>query len=131
MGLFRNWSRDRAAKRYARELPGRLVRSYGASERYTLAQIRAAVSNLNLDPRFIAFAYAAFVPEEDFISLGAEMPVPIAYNKARILLARYRPHGLTSASGEPFDGMPGGVQGSGGGGDSGLGHGGVDGGGGL
>jgi hypothetical protein len=109
MQFFRSWSRNRIAKRYARELPRRLKQAYGASERYTPAQIRTAVSSLGLDANFIALAYVSFLAEEEFDALQFEMSEPISYADGRAMIARYRPHGLTSASGEPFDGMPGGI----------------------
>jgi hypothetical protein len=123
---FLDWlKRSRAAKRYARELPMQLVRSYGGgSGHYTPAQIRKAVEKLRLDNRFIVFGYAAFLSEEAFGNIVVEMPVAIPYNDARALLARYKPsvpHSVSSSVG--FDSLGGGIQGDGGGhGSDGGGH---------
>jgi hypothetical protein len=101
MEFLRNLTLKRAAKRYARELPGELRRSYGASERYTPAQVRTAVATAKLDERFVVLAYAAYLTEGDFAVLAARLPNAMSYAAARAVLACYRPHGLTSASGDP------------------------------
>jgi len=88
------------------------VRSYGGgSEHYTPAQIRTAVKKLRLDEKFIAFAYAAFLPEEAFSNFLAEMPIAIPYDEARALLAHFKPSMPHSVSGSmAYDGMAGGTQ---------------------
>lgn len=125
MGFLDRYRRNRAAKRYARELPRQLVRSFGGgSKHYTAAQIRKAVEKLRLDDRFIAFGYAAFLPEEAFGNTVAEMPIAISYDEARALLAGFKPSVPYSVSGSAaFDSMAGSVQGDGGGhGGDGSGH---------
>jgi hypothetical protein len=99
MGLLHHLTLRRAAKRYARELPGRLLQAYGATTRFDPAQIRAAASSLSLDSRFIAFGYAAVLSEEEFIALQGEMPIPMAYHDARSQLARFAPRGAASEVG--------------------------------
>src|SRR5260221_4041867 len=76
-----------------------LQRSFGHSDRYTAAQIRAAVTALKLDD-FIGLGYAAFLSHEEFDGLRAGMKVPFAYDDARVLFARFVPARLFSASGE-------------------------------
>jgi uncharacterized protein DUF6559 len=100
MGLLDRWRLRRAAKRYARSLGPALVAAFGASEFYTPPQIRTAVSRNGLDARFLALAYAAFLPEAQFDAMKQDMPRPLAYAEARALLERYRPSQVFSASGE-------------------------------
>jgi hypothetical protein len=101
MGLLDRWRLRRAARRYAASLPSALVAAFGASEHYTPEQIRIAVARCGLDAQFIAFAYAAFLPETQFTGLQAEMPVPLAYPEARSSLDHYRPSRPSAASGTP------------------------------
>jgi len=103
-----------AAKRYARRLGPALTRAYGLSERYTPAQIRAAVSKQGLNPEYIALGYAAFLPEDVFASLASEMPVFLPYDGVRELLARFQSAGRFRGSDhyESGLGMTGGLDGS-------------------
>ena len=105
LGGFVGWLRRsqmrRAAKQYARRLGPHLRRAYGASEHYKAPQIRASVTRLGLNSRFIAIGYAAFLLEEDFAFLASDMPVYIPYREARNLFERFRPPALFSASGNP------------------------------
>ena len=98
MGWLRRWQLRRAARQYARRLGPHLQRAYGAAEHYTAPQIRASVSKLGLNTQFTAIGYAAFLTEDTFASLGAEMPVYIPYDEARELVARFRPTHLIGAS---------------------------------
>jgi hypothetical protein len=100
MGWLRNWRTDRAAKNYARRMQPWLQRRFGHSDRYTAAQIRAAVPALKLDGDFIGLGYATFLSQEEFDALRAEMAVPFAYDDARALFARVVPARLFSALGE-------------------------------
>lgn len=99
MRFLRQLSRNRAAKRYARELPGELRRAYGASARYTPSQIRGAVTAAGLDQRFIALAYAAYLNAEEYGAVVPRTKDAMSYAEARDLLARYRPHGFDSVGG--------------------------------
>jgi hypothetical protein len=72
MSWLRSWRTNRAAKDYARRMRPWLQRSFGHSDRYTAAQIRAAATALKLDRDFIGLGYAAFLPQEEFDSLRAE-----------------------------------------------------------
>jgi len=83
-GIFAN-----PAKRYARELGPWLVKSYGRSSDYTEGQVRRGVRELRLDPRYIAFGYAAFMKEEAFEALRDRMPVKFPYQEARARFARF------------------------------------------
>lgn len=101
MGLLATLRRNRAARRYARELAPWLERSYGASDSYAPPQIRAGVKELKLDPAFIAIGYAAFLPEEEFDALRPETADRLAYAEARALFERFRPPMRFSVSGPP------------------------------
>lgn len=84
--MILKWLRlRRAARTYARALPSVLLRSYGASEFYTAAQIEAAVRKAQLPPRYIAIGYATFLPEDAFSQLGVEGD----YQSLRALFRRY------------------------------------------
>jgi hypothetical protein len=93
--MLTRWQNRRAAKRYARALPLWLRRHYGGGdegrESYTLPQIRKGVSALKLDPKYIALAYAAYLPESEYNALNAELPRQIAFDEARALFVEYEP----------------------------------------
>jgi hypothetical protein len=101
MRFLRTLALNRVAKRYARELPDQLRRAYGGARRYTPAEIRRAVAESGLDERFIGLAYAGHLTAEEFAMMPVKLPDSMSYEQARALLARYRPHGLASASGTP------------------------------
>ena len=90
MRFLRTLALNRAAKRYARELPGQLRRAYGA-RRYTPAEIRRAVADAGLDEQYAGLAYAGHLTPEEFAPLGIKMPNAISYEEARALLTRYGP----------------------------------------
>ena len=93
MGWLRTWRINRAAKQYGRRLPQQLREGWGFSETYTAGQIKSAVKKLGLDGNFIALGYATFLPEEQFDSLRAEMPIPLSYVEARMTFARHLDRG--------------------------------------
>ena|SRR5215471_5610653 len=101
MRWLRQWQFHRAAKRYGLRLGAHLQRAYGAAEHYSPPQIRAGVAKLGLNPSYIVLGYAAFLPEEAFVSLAKSMPVYLPYQEARETFVRYRPTRLTSASANP------------------------------
>ena len=78
----------RAADSYARRLPAILNKNWGASETYTPGQIDVAVATARLNPRYVALAYAAFLPEEAYAVLKANLPLPLTYGGARATLRR-------------------------------------------
>lgn len=86
---FRETRIDRAAKRYAADLPAALELGWGPLKYYTACQIRTAVRSLHLNPDFIALAYAQFLPEERFPLVAEEMRVPMTYDEARAAMARH------------------------------------------
>jgi hypothetical protein len=88
---LRTLALNRAAKRYARELPGQLRRAHGDARQYTPVQIRRAVSDAGLDEAYVALAYAGHLSETEFKQLGIKLPNAISYAEARALLARYGP----------------------------------------
>ncbi len=61
--VWRRNAEQRAAQRYATQLPPWLATSFGASEFYTLGQIRAGVAALRLDVLHLDLAFAAYLPE--------------------------------------------------------------------
>jgi hypothetical protein len=83
MKLLSAWRRRWALRRYARELPKRLYRDYGASEYFTAAQIKTAVGRLGLDDAYIVFGYAMFLPEDAFNALLPGLRNPTPYTEAR------------------------------------------------
>jgi hypothetical protein len=93
--MFRKWQNRRAAKRYAKVLPAWLRRHYGGEdegrETYTVQQIRKAVSVLKLNPKYIALAYAAYLPEHDYEAVKGELPRQIDFLEARTLFVDYVP----------------------------------------
>jgi hypothetical protein len=101
MGWLRQLQIRRAAKQYARRLPPQLARAYGSSESYSRAQVQAASAKLGLNPKYIALGYAAFLPEETFSALTADMAIYISYREAREVFHRFRPRALFSVSGNP------------------------------
>jgi hypothetical protein len=124
MKLLAAWRRKRVARRYARVLPRWLVRSYGASDRYPVQQIEAALAALGLPSDFAAFAYAAFLSEEDYEGNRQRFLPYLPYNVARRAFLDALPRGLTSASASPSDSLGAGTDGAGhGSGHDGAGHG--------
>ena len=89
------------AKRYARKLGPYLREGWGASEHYTPAQIRSAVSRTKLPQKYICFGYAVFLPEDAFDALVNEMPAPIPYLRAEKMVGRYTRWQPSSASSNP------------------------------
>jgi hypothetical protein len=97
---------NRAAKQYAAKLPHQLHKGWGRAEHYTPGQIESAVQKSRLDERWIAFAYAAFLPEHQFKVLVPKMPVPLAYEQARALFRRHLPSKPWSAAWQPLGENP-------------------------
>lgn len=83
--MFQSLRLRRAAKHYARHLPGALRQGYGATEFYTAQQIEAAVKKAQLPMQYIAIGYAAFLPEDAFRGLGLDGD----YQMLRALLQRH------------------------------------------
>lgn len=90
---------NRIVKRYARQLPGQLLRSYGSTPRYTPAQIRAAAAKLRLPEKYICFGYAAFLSAEEYAAQATSMPIFLEYDAARARLFRFAPPPVFSQSG--------------------------------
>lgn len=85
MNWFAGRKRDKAVARYARTLPGRLARDYGASSCYTRGQIDKAIAALKLDPEFAAYGHAMFLPETDYDAITP------SYAEARAAFIRKMP----------------------------------------
>jgi len=90
-GWLRRWQMRRAVKPYAGRLGPYLQRAYGAAEHYSAGQIRTGVGRLRLNPRFIVFGYAAFLPEDQYVSAALNAPIRLSYAHARELFERFRP----------------------------------------
>ncbi len=91
MGFISDWRRRRAARAYASRLGPWLARSFGTAATYTPAQIRRGIEVLHLDPRYVAFGYAAFLPRKGYDPLLPRLPVRLSYGQARALLLRHGP----------------------------------------
>ena len=83
----------RVAKRYAKRLPAELEANWGASDAYTIDQVRAAIARSGLRGRYIAVAYAAFLTEADYLNIAASLPLVLPYDVARNLFWKARPSG--------------------------------------
>jgi hypothetical protein len=101
-----------AAKRYAERLGPSLNRSFGWNSTYTPKQIQRGISDCTLDPRYIVFAYAAFLPEAEFDMRVSDMPIKLPYREARDLYFRF----VRAKPGLTFGGVQGVGDGSIGGG---------------
>src|SRR4051812_46699575 len=106
MGWFRTFRMNRAARQYAKALPSQMQKGWGVAEHYTPQQINTAVRQLGLDARYIGLAYAAFLAEDVFNALRAELPVPVSYDEARTAFRRYLPSRPVSAAWNPLKGDP-------------------------
>ena len=79
----------RAARQYGRRLLRELWSRYGASPRYTVAQIQQAAAASGLDRRYIALGYAAFLPKEEYDTLASSMLAQMSYADARAMFNRF------------------------------------------
>ena len=93
--LISAWLKRRAAKRYALRLGPCLLRHFGSSATYSRGQIERGIAETGLNPRYAALGYACFLEEADYQALAGELPLPLAYEEARDLVARYVPGGGT------------------------------------
>jgi len=85
---------DRAARRYARDLPRQLVRDYGAAARYSPDQIRLSVGRAKLPPEHLAIGYAAYL---DHAAFTAVLPGRAdEYEALRGLFVKHEDVGLQS-----------------------------------
>jgi len=83
----------RAAKVYAHRLPAELHADFGASETYTVSQVRAAIARCRLHGRYVAIAYAAFLTEADYLVIASDLPLVLPHDIAREAFKRARPSG--------------------------------------
>ena len=90
----------KAARRYARELPSRLRKDYGASKTYTSPQIVRAAESAGLPSNYICLGLAAFLTEEAFNSIGPQS-FGMTYEEIRSLLKRYASPDAVSAQSWP------------------------------
>jgi hypothetical protein len=93
VNLFARMGLHRAAKAYARRLPGELEADWGASAAYTIDQVRAALDRCHLNGRYVAVAYAAFLSEADYLRLAPSLPLVLPYDVAQGLFRRAKPSG--------------------------------------
>jgi len=85
VNVFARMALHRAARRYARLLPGELQADYGASGAYTAGQIAATLDRRQGPGRYVAVAYAGFLTESDCQAIAPSLPVVLPYNLARDL----------------------------------------------
>ena len=67
-----------------------------------------AVVESGLDPKYIVFAFARFLDEDEFETLRSQMKVGLPYREARALFIQYEPVQLESGGVNP----PGEISGS-------------------
>ena len=82
-----------AARTYAKHLPGVLHANWGASEFYTVDQVRAAIARRHLKGRYLAVAYASYLSEQDYLAIAADLPLVLPYDIAREVFRRAQPSG--------------------------------------
>ncbi|SEP38677.1 hypothetical protein SAMN02990966_05588 [Rhodospirillales bacterium URHD0017] len=85
--LIRRIDQRRCAPKFAQRLGPRLLRDYGASRFYTVAQIRAASAKCRLPRHQLALGYAAFLPLAEF-EKAAGNPAHDDYEALRALFFR-------------------------------------------
>jgi hypothetical protein len=93
MNIFARFALHRAARIYARRLPGELQTDWGASAAYTVDQVRSAIARSQVGGRYVAVAYAAFLTEEDYLSVAWSLPLVLPYDVARSVFQRESPWG--------------------------------------
>ncbi len=93
MNWFFRMALHRAARHLAQRLPQELRADWGASDAYTVEQVRAALARCRFSGRYVAIAYAAFLSEEDYLKVAPSLPLVLPYHKARVLFERARPSG--------------------------------------
>jgi hypothetical protein len=101
MGWFARRRLNHAAKLFAEKLPAALVEGWGGSEYYTPEQIRAAVTTSKLPLRYIAIAFAAYLPQDQYLAMADELPLPLPYDSAREAFFEHVPSHLTGDGFEP------------------------------
>jgi hypothetical protein len=90
---FSHMALHQAARRFARRLPQVLHVNWGASDSYSIDQVRAALARSQLGGRYVAVAYATFLTEADYLAVAPSLPVVLPYDKARAAYVRERPSG--------------------------------------
>ena len=98
-----------AARKYARDLPPRLLHDYGASPTYTPQQIRSSAVRAGLPIGYVAFGYAAFMSEPDFAGMNVR-DVALTYQELRSMLAVHASGHATSGEFQPPPERMGAVQ---------------------
>ncbi len=93
MNIFSRWAMHRAARRYAKLLPGELEADFGHSETYTVGQVAAALDRRGEAGRYAAIAYAAFLTEADYVGLAPSLPMVLPYDVAKEVFRRAMPWG--------------------------------------
>jgi hypothetical protein len=89
--LFERWRWHSAAKVYGERLGPDLAADYGGEPPYTVEQVDTAIRKLDLNPRYAALGYAAFVSLADYGRLRKASPKLLDREVARVLLERYGP----------------------------------------
>ncbi|MDC7681970.1 hypothetical protein PQU92_01690 [Asticcacaulis sp. BYS171W] len=84
MGWFERFRLRRAARRYARYVPAALRKGWGKSEFYTVGQVEAVLTSLDVSGSFKDIARAAFLTQEDY-HLSQDSRAGLSYADARSL----------------------------------------------
>lgn len=79
----------RAAAKYARTLPSRLIKDYGAAEFYTCKQIEASARRAGLPRAHLALAHAMYLPRDAFVQIHGNGET---YDKLRALFTAKLPN---------------------------------------
>jgi uncharacterized membrane protein YgcG len=134
--FFSSIMRRRSIRLYVKRLGPLLRKRYGRSRNYTAGQIRQTVTNAGMPVAHICFAYAMFMPHEEFDALHRELGETCDYQAMRQEVADLHFSGDSTFSVEvvlqadSFGGGDGGFGGDSAGGDGGGGGGNGGGGGG-
>lgn len=91
MRLIRNFRINRAAKKYASELPPALLEALGERKYYTACQIKTVARSIGLNTDFLVLGYACFLPQERFASESEGLKVMLGYDEARAVMVRHMP----------------------------------------
>jgi hypothetical protein len=81
--FFSSIMRRRAIKIYAKRLGPLLKSRYGRSRKYTAGQIRQTVTYAGMPLAHICFAYAMYMPQQDFDTLHRELGEACDYQAMR------------------------------------------------
>ena len=80
---WKNFRKNREIKKIIRELPHALRKNYHKRDDFTFDQIRATYRELNFNPIYIAYAYAAFFNKDAFNAVKVDSELDHNYTELR------------------------------------------------